>query len=94
MARIFVTDTMGEAEVRVALVDTRGDADLWVCRVSSWGLAAGDERWFITPDRQSATKRVFFTSRGMSQIAVCFVSTLGEAGWRDPSRARPGIFSR
>ncbi|MGO4702985.1 DUF6150 family protein [Dyella sp. 2RAB6] len=94
MARIYVTETMGEAEVRVALVSARGIADLWVCRVSSWGLAVGDERWFFTPDRQSATKRVFFTSQGMAQITVCFVATLGEAGWRDPARARPGLFSR
>jgi hypothetical protein len=94
MARIYVTDTMGEAQVRVAIVDTRGSADLWVCRVSSWGLAVGDERWFVTSDRQSATKRVFFTSQGMAQVKICFVPTLGEAGWRDPARARPGLFSR
>ncbi|WNL44447.1 DUF6150 family protein [Dyella sp. BiH032] len=93
MARIYVTDTMGEAQVRVAIIDTRGDADLWVCRVDTRGLASGDERWFFTQDQGEATKRVFFTSRGFAQVKVCFVPTLGEAGWRDPSRARRGLFS-
>jgi hypothetical protein len=36
---------------------------------------------------------VFFTSRGFAQVKVCFVPTLGEAGWRDPARARRGLFS-
>ncbi|MET0616265.1 MAG: DUF6150 family protein [Luteibacter sp.] len=81
MARIYQAQTIGEADVRVALVSDRGQADLLVHRVSSWGLAAGDARWFIVPDRGSATSRVAFVSQGMAQLRVCFVSTYGEAGW-------------
>jgi hypothetical protein len=88
MARIYQTSLMGEAHIRVALVHDRGEADLLVHRVSSWGLAHGDARWFITRDKQDATAWVFFTSRGFAQVNICFVDTLGEAGWQRPSRYR------
>jgi len=94
MARIYLTQTMGEADVRVALVTARGQADLWVHRVDSWGLARGDARWFMTPARFDATAWVYFCSIGMAQVLVCFVDSYGEAGWRDPARARKGLFSR
>lgn len=93
MARIYQTQTMGEARVKVAIVTDRGQADLWVNRVSSWGLASGDALWFMVPDRGDATATVFFTSIGFAQIKVCFVDTRGEAGWRDPAVARQGLFS-
>ena len=88
MARIYQTAVMGEAHVRIAIVEERGDADLLVHRVSSWGLAHGDARWFITRDKQDATAWIFFTSRGFAQLKVCFVDTLGEAGWQRPHRFR------
>ena len=94
MARIYQVQTMGEADVRVALVPDRGQADLWVHRVDSWGLARGDALWFITGARHDATAWVYFCSIGMAQLQVCFVDTYGEAGWRDPQRARKGFFSR
>ncbi|HEY9133936.1 MAG TPA: DUF6150 family protein [Dyella sp.] len=94
MARIFQTETMGEARLKVAIVADRGEADLWVCRVSSWGLAVGDGLWFVTKTRGDATATVFFTSIGFAQVKICFVDTRGQAGWRDPARARHGLFSR
>lgn len=94
MARIYQTQTMGEADVRVALVTDRGQADLWVRRVSSWGLARGDALWFITRSRHDATSWVYFCSIGMAQVLVCFVDDYGEAGWRDPARAKSGLFLR
>ena len=83
MARIYQAASMGEARVRAALV-SRGEADLLVCRVSSWGMAHGDARWFITRDKQEATAWVYFTSIGMAQVKICFVDGLGEAGWQRP----------
>ncbi|MDN2672254.1 MULTISPECIES: DUF6150 family protein [unclassified Janthinobacterium] len=83
MARIFQAQSMGEADVRVALVE-RGSADLLVHRVASWGLAHGDALWYITRDRQSATASVFFVSQGMAQLKICFVDSHGEAGWQAP----------
>jgi hypothetical protein len=62
----------------------RGSADLLVHRVSSWGLASGDARWYITRDRQAATALIYFTSQGMAQLKVCFVDSIGEAGWQVP----------
>ncbi len=93
MARIYQTSTMGEAGIKVGLVDARGQADLWVHRVSSWGLARGDERWFITDQRHDATAWVYFCSIGMAQVLVCFVDTYGEAGWRVPSHKFKGRFT-
>ncbi len=84
MVRIYQTPGMGEAHVRIALVE-RGMADLLVYRVSSWGMAHGEARWFITRDRQDADVWVFFTSVGMAQIKVCFVGSMGEAGWQQAS---------
>jgi hypothetical protein len=94
MARIYQVPNIGEAHVRVALVADRGQADLWVHRVGSWGLASGDARWFITRDRNDATAWVYFGSIGIAQVRICFVDNYGEAGWRDPSHARRGCFSR
>lgn len=82
MARIYQTSTMGETQLRVAIVDAMGEADLWVKRVDSWGLAVGDARWFVTASRQDATCRVFFCSQGMAQLKVAFVDAYGQAGWR------------
>jgi hypothetical protein len=93
MARIYQAATMGEAQVRVALVSTRGMADLLVHRVSSWGLARGDALWYITRDKQDATAWVFFTSIGMAEVKICFVDNYGEAGWQTASRYQ-GRFGR
>ncbi|HYD80192.1 MAG TPA: DUF6150 family protein [Paucimonas sp.] len=86
MARIYQTSSMGDADVRVAIVADRGMADLLVHRVNSWGLAHGDERWFITRDKQDATALVYFTSPGFAQVRIHFVHSYGEAGWQGESR--------
>lgn len=86
MARIYKTADLGEAHVRVALVQARGEADLLVQRVHSWGLAIGDERWFITGDKQAASTWVYFCSVGMAEVKICFVDHDFEAGWQKPSR--------
>jgi hypothetical protein len=93
MARIYVTNTMGEAQVRVAVVARQGDADLCVFRVKSWGLATGDARWFITTDRQAANKHIFIAPERFSEVKICFVQDQSEAGWRDHASARRGLFS-
>jgi hypothetical protein len=72
---------MGDAHLRVALVGDRGQADLLVHRVSSWGLAHGPARWYITRNKQDADVYIHFCSLGMAQLSVCFVDTYGEAGW-------------
>lgn len=87
MARIYQTTSMGEAQLRVALVDSQGEADLLVHRVGSWGLASGDAHWYITRDKQDATAWIYFTSVGMAQIKICFVDNYGAAGWQDRGQA-------
>lgn len=81
MARVYQTASMGEAQVRVAIVEARGQADLLVHRVGSWGLAHGDALWFITRNKQDATVWIYPCSIGMAQVKVCFVDTYAEAGW-------------
>ncbi|KAB8057082.1 hypothetical protein GCN74_22095 [Janthinobacterium sp. FT14W] len=85
MARIYQSNNMGDADVRVAIVQ-RGKADLLVHRATSWGLAHGDAQWFITRERQDATASVYFTSPGFAQLTICFVDQAGEAGWVRPHR--------
>lgn len=88
MARIYQAATIGEADLKVAIVDSRGEADLLACRVGSWGMASGDALWFITRNRQDATACVFFTSQGFADLKICFVNGKNEAGWQRPSRFR------
>ena len=88
MARIYQAASMGEAHVRVAIVGCRGEADLLVYRTSSWGMAYGDHRWFITHNKQDATAWIFFTDPGFAQIKICFVDNHSEAGWQRPNRFR------
>lgn len=88
MARIYQTASMGEAHVRAAIVGSRGEADLLVYRAGSWGTAHGDERWFITRNKQDATVWVYFTSPGFAQVNICFVDNHSEAGWQRPHRLR------
>lgn len=88
MARVYQAESMGMADVRIALVRDRGRADLLVYRVSSYGAAAGDARWFITTDRAQATVTAYFCDEASANLRVCFVSSLGEAGWLTPHRLR------
>ncbi|HEX5126322.1 MAG TPA: DUF6150 family protein [Rhodocyclaceae bacterium] len=81
MARVYQAASMGEAQVRVAIVSARGQADLLVHRVSSWGLARGDALWFITHNKQDATVWIYPCSIGMAQVKICFVDNYSEAGW-------------
>jgi hypothetical protein len=94
MARIFQTSSMGDAQLLVAIVPDRGMADLLVQRVSSWGLAHGDARWFITRNRQDATAAVHFTSPGFAHIKIHFVDSAAEAGWQRPSAHRGRLNGR
>ena len=87
MARIYQTNNMGEADVRVAIVQ-RDHADLLVHRAASRGLAHGDAQWFITRERQDATAGVYFTSQGFAQLSICFVDHASEAGWTRPHRLK------
>jgi hypothetical protein len=87
MPTVYQTASPGEAQVRVALV-TRGKADLLVHRVSTRGLAHGEALWYITRDRQEANVRICFVSEGMSELRICFVDSIGEAGWQRPRPRR------
>jgi hypothetical protein len=88
MARIYQIHDMGMAHIRVALVDHPGEADLCVLRVNSWGLALGDAHWYICRKRHDAQVWVYFCSRGMAQLKVCFVDNYSQAGWNNPHPLR------
>ncbi|GAB2571699.1 DUF6150 family protein [Dyella jejuensis] len=94
MARIFQVQTIGDADVRVALVSDREQADVWVHRVDNRNSAQGDTRWFITRNRDDATCRVCFCHIDLAQVRACFVDSAAEAGWRrDPTRVPKGCFA-
>jgi Family of unknown function (DUF6150) len=84
MARVYQAESMGMADVRIALVRERGRADLLAHRVSSYGAAVGDALWFITRDRHQASVAAYFCDEALAQLKVCFVPTRGEAGWVRP----------
>lgn len=88
MARVYQAESMGMADVRIALVRDRGRADLLACRVSSYGAASGDALWFIMTDRQQASVVAYFCDEAFAQLRVCFVPSRGEAGWVRPHRWR------
>lgn len=92
MAVIYQAASMGEANIRAALVSL-GEADLLVYRVSSFGMARGDGLWFITRDQSEATASVFFASIGMADVKICFVDAMGAAGWQTAHRCK-GRFGR
>ena len=91
MTRVFQTNAMGEAHVRIALV-SKGEADLLVHRVDSWGLALGAGRWFFTRDKQEASVWVFVGTPEMAQLRVCFVELIGESGWVKPGHRLANVF--
>lgn len=86
MAIVYQTQLMGEANFRVAVVSERSMADLLVYRVSSRGMARGDALWYITADKNDATTALWFCSVGMAQFKVCFVDSMGQAGWVTETR--------
>lgn len=88
MASVYEEQSMGMANLRIALVHDRGRADLLACRVYSYGAAVGESLWFMTTSRQSADVIAFFCSEGFAQLKVCFVPTRGEAGWVQPHPLR------
>ncbi len=88
MARVYQTYTMGDAQVRAALVAAQGQADLLACRVSSWGAARGDALWYVTTESLEATVRIYFGPLGMAELLVCFVATPGMARWMRGHRLR------
>lgn len=94
MTRVYQTENMGMAHIRAALVDHPGEADLCVLRVSSWGLALGDARWYICRNKHDAQVWIWFGSRGMAQIRICFVNNYTQAGWRTESHPLKGRFDR
>jgi len=85
MARVYQAASMGEAQIRVAIVKDRGEADLLVHRVGSWGMAHGDALWFITRNKQDATVWIYPCSIGMAQVKICFVDNYSEAKWAGPN---------
>ena len=86
MVRVYQAATMGEADVRIALVRDEGRADLLAYRASGWGTAHGDAFWYITRNRQDANLVAYFCDEGFAELKVCFVATRGDAGWRRPHR--------
>jgi len=76
------------ADIRAALVDRPGEADLCVKRVSSRGLAHDDALWYICRHRQDAQVCVYFCSRGMAEVKICFVNNYSMTGWKNKHRLR------
>lgn len=88
MAIIYQTFSFAEAQCKVNIATNKAEADLWVYSVSNRGLAAGDAIWYVIDERSEASTRVYFCSRGMSDLIVYFVSNKLEAGWQREHRLK------
>ncbi len=82
MPRIYQTQFMGEAHLRVALVNHPGRADLCVHRVNAQGYANKPGLWWLTYDKQLADCWIYFCDEGMADIKICFVDNYTQAGWQ------------
>ncbi len=82
MAIIYQTYSIAEAHCKAYITQNKGEADLWVYNVGNRGLAYDNSLWYVTNNRSEATARVFFCSRGISQLIVYFVTNKSEAGWQ------------
>ncbi len=86
MAKIYQTFSFADAQCKVHITSDKGAADLWVYNVSSRGLASSDPLWYVTENRAEASTRIYFCSRGMSELIVYFVQNRLEAGWQKKHR--------
>lgn len=86
MAIIYQTYSFADAQCKVNISTNKAEADLWVFNTSSRGLANGDANWYIVSERAEASVRVYFCSRGMSDLIVYFVNNKLEAGWQKEHR--------
>ena len=88
MAIIYQTFSYAEAQCRVNITNNRAEADLWVFNVNNRGLANGDANWYVIENRSESSIRVYFCSRGMSDLIVYFVNNKLEAGWQKDHRLK------
>jgi len=86
MCKIYQASTIGDAQYRVHITQDKGLADLWVYLVGARGLAGKNGLWYITNHWAEADRRLFFGSRGMSELVIYIVSSRQQAGWKNQHR--------
>ncbi len=83
---VYQTFNVGEAHMPIHITHNPNAADLCVFITKNRGLAQNESCWFICGTKATADKTFNFGSRGIARLSVCFVPSLGQAGWQ---RAHP-----
>jgi len=86
MAIIYQTFEIGEANLKAYVTQNCAEADLWVYLAANRGMAARQGVWFITQHKTEAKQKIYFGSRGTSNVIVYFTNDIGSAGWRRSHR--------
>lgn len=82
MPIIFLTNTMDEADLRIAEVQDKYAADLLVFRADSQKATEKDFFWNFASAQEDATLRVFEVAQEDADLTVFYTSEV-EAGWRN-----------
>lgn len=78
---VFRTTTIGNADLRIAIIDDYRMADLIVRLVDSPGLATDDSTWYMSKTNVSGCMKAYFCSPGMAHISVSFTTNKELSGW-------------
>ena len=88
MPKLFKTDVLSEAELRVYVTDIRPDAHLVIFETTDAWAATDQPIWCYTEIRGEADKVVYFTnSQGEADLVVFKTDIQPEAGWLDSTKS-------
>lgn len=82
MPIIFRTNTIAEADLRIAEVQDKYAADLLVFRTEKPEAAKKDFFWHFSASPEAATLRIFEVNPEDADLTI-FYTTEHEAGWRN-----------
>lgn len=80
MAKVFVTDSSYDADIKVSKASSEYDADLKVFVVGSEYEATSDGLWCYVDSSGQATSKITWVESG-GDLKVFFVDSSGQAGW-------------
>jgi hypothetical protein len=88
MPKLFKTDVLSDAELRVFVTDIRSDAHLVIFETTDAWAATEQPIWCYTDIRSEADKVVYFASSQWEADLVVFKTDIQpDAGWQDSSKS-------
>jgi hypothetical protein len=88
MPKLFKTDIVSEAELRVYVTDVRPDADLVIFETTDAWAATDQSLWCYTEIPGEADKVVYFTNNQWEADLVVYKTDIQpDAGWQDSTKS-------